>query len=974
MKLFIKIFGIIILVIMAILVATPYLFKGRIIEMVKEEINKNVNAQVDFSKVSLSLFRSFPNFNLEIENISISGIEKFQDDTLALVPSIEVTIDLMSVLKGDIYQVKKISINNPVVNLIVAKDGQANWDIAVESDVPDEEEQENIKVENEEGNFVVELRKVKIQNAKLAFNDYSLNTFVLLNGMDFSFKGDFSLGFTSLKTNMLIQELTLNYDGVKYLNKVETELSAVIDADLVNSIYTLRKNELRLNELFLGFDGTIAMLANDDVNLTMTFKAEKTGFKNILSMIPAVYMKDFENVETSGKLALSGNIKGIYNDEHLPSFALNIDVEDGMFKYPDLPKSVENINLKSKINSPGGDVDNIVVNITKFGFTIGRNPVELSLLVKTPVSDPQLSGSLTGEIDLSQISEIYPLEEDDVLQGKITSKVSFNGKMSSIENKKYDEFNALGSVLVQGLKYKTPALPNEVEILKAQLNFAPEYLDLVSFKSKFGNSDLSAKGKITNYLAWIFNKGKLVGRLQTASGYFNVDDIMPARIETAEENIPAPDTVQQNDETGLSVIEIPGDIDFALNSSFEKFIYGNIELTKLRGRMQAKDKVLDLKGLSMELLAGKMTLNGKYDTKNSLKPFVDFSFDLNNINIREAWETFGTMQKLAPIAEKTTGTFSVGMEMKTVLDSTMMPDYNSMSGNGNLKTSAIVIEGVNTIDKLADILKMNDLRKMRLSPLNLSFEFADGKVTVKPFDIKYEDISATISGTTSFDETINYTMKLKIPREKFGSQANAALENLITEANKLGTDFSLGSTVEIDVIIEGTLTDPKVKTSLIGSSGNVMDDLRKIAEEEFNRRKKELEEQAMQELEKKKQEAKAQADKILSDAKKKADRLLKDAKKSVDAIIKTAGKSKEQVKAEAEKQAQALIDEAKKNGAIAEMIAREAADELKKEAFKNADKLIEEAKRKSDEILKAARKNADKILQDAKKNADKLIK
>jgi len=126
MKLALKIVGILVAVIILGLVTIPYFFRGQIVQKVKEEINKNVNAQVDFKDFSLSLFRSFPDFSFELEGLSVVGKEPFKGDTLAYIPKFDLTLDLMSVFKGSPYEISKIALRDPVINALVKADGTVN--------------------------------------------------------------------------------------------------------------------------------------------------------------------------------------------------------------------------------------------------------------------------------------------------------------------------------------------------------------------------------------------------------------------------------------------------------------------------------------------------------------------------------------------------------------------------------------------------------------------------------------------------------------------------------------------------------------------------------------------------------------------------------------------------------------------------------------------------------------------------------
>ena len=65
------------IVLIGLAVALPIIYKDRIVEMTKEEINRTVNAKVEFEDVSLSLFRNFPNFSFLLKNFEITGKDDF---------------------------------------------------------------------------------------------------------------------------------------------------------------------------------------------------------------------------------------------------------------------------------------------------------------------------------------------------------------------------------------------------------------------------------------------------------------------------------------------------------------------------------------------------------------------------------------------------------------------------------------------------------------------------------------------------------------------------------------------------------------------------------------------------------------------------------------------------------------------------------------------------------------------------------
>ena len=524
MKTFLKIIGILVILIIALAFILPIIFKGKIIELAKEEINKSVEAKVDFKDINLSLFKSFPNFSLGIDNLSVAGLDEFEGDTLANIQRIDITLDLMSVISGDHYKVKKIIITQPEINILVTKEGLANYDIAPEG----ESKPIETKKSKEASPFAMTLNKFEIINAQLIYKNDQSGMHIDVIGLNHSLSGNLASDLTTLRTNTTIDEFTFNTGGINYASKTNIKYKADIEADLKNEIYKLRKNELKLNELAINFDGSASMV-NEDINLVLTFNAPKTDFKNILSLVPAIYAKEFQSIETAGKLTLDGNVKGLYNEDNLPAFTLNLSVDNGMFKYPDLPKAVTDIDIKTRISNKGGDADNTIIDVSRLNVKMAENPVNISLLVRTPVSDPDITGKIKGQLDLAKVSEFYPLGKDENLNGTFLTDITLQGKLSAIENEQYEKFTAFGSMLINGFNYTSPSMTNPLEISNAQLNFSPAYIDMVSFNSKIGESDLFVKGKIENYLAYIFKDEILKGELTTTSRYFNISALMPRK-------------------------------------------------------------------------------------------------------------------------------------------------------------------------------------------------------------------------------------------------------------------------------------------------------------------------------------------------------------------------------------------------------------------------------------------------------------
>ncbi len=936
LKKILKWLGIVLFLLIIFIIVAPFIFKDKIITFVKEEANKQLNAKVDFGEFDLTLFKSFPNFSLSIDNVSVAnlsaeasakaGTENFEGDTLFSVKNLSATVDLMSVIKGDQYKIRGILLDNPRIHAIVMSNGKANWDI-MKADTS-----KKVTTTSEPTKFKMNLKKLEIKNAHIIYDDASLGIYSVLDNFNYTMSGDFTQDNFTMENNMSIDQLTVKYGGIAYMNKVKTVVKADIDADMPNFKFTFKQNEINLNELSLGIDGFFAM-PKDDIDMDIKFKANQTEFKNILSLVPAVYTKDFSTVKTSGKFSLDGFAKGIYSDKKMPAFGANIKIDDAMFQYPSLPKAVNDIAIDVNINNPDGVPDHTVIDIRKFHIEMAGNPVDIVMNIKTPVSDPQIAGTILGKINLASMKDIVPMEGSD-LNGTVTADVKLKGRMSSIEKEKYDEFDAEGQIIIMDMNYKSKDLPQGMTIKSMTLNFSPQFIELRGFDSKIGKSDIQANGMIENILQYVFKDSTLQGTFSMKSSLMDLNEFMSEE-ETAT-------TTAAADTAPLSVIEVPKNIDFILNSSIGKLIYDKIEMTNVGGSIMIKDGMVKMNNLKMNTMQGSMVMNGTYSTVNPKVPKVNFDLNISDFDIPMTFKYFNTVQTLAPVAKYATGKFSTQLKYSSDLDKTMMPDMKTINGDGRLQTKNVVVAGFEPLNKLAEALGgMDKFKKAEFSNLDITYHIKDGKISTDEFPFKSGSVAGNIFGSTALDQTIDYTMKMEIPTADMPSGAKAFVTKQFSMVNALGTNFKLPEKVKIDALFGGTAMKPTVKISMKDMAGSVKDQVKEQVTEVIKEKVEDVKQQVNQKIEEQKK-------KLIADAEANAQKIREEAKKQADDLRKTGN---------------AQADALQNKGAnfIEKAANKKLAEKMRKEIEDKAKKIELEGNKKADDLVKNAKDQADKL-------------
>lgn len=788
MKKVLKIAGITLGVLLILILVLPFAFQGKIEKLVKQEGNKMLNAQFDFSALDISLIRNFPSASITLEDFWLKGAGEFQNDTLIQAGELTAAVNLFSLFGNSGYDISKIIIEDTKVKAIVLENGHPNWDVMKPSaDTTDTEE-----TPTESAPIRIKLQKLSIKDLSVSYDDRQGGMYAAINHLNATCSGDFGSERTTVDLSMETPSLTYRTGGIPFLNKARLEADMNVDADFANNKYTLKDNTISLNAIQVNIDGWAAMQKNG-IGMDMKLNTNEVGFKELLSLIPAIYAKDFQDLKTDGKASLTAFAKGILGQDQVPQFEVALDVKDGMFRYPSLPAGVENINIAANVKNAGGNIDATEITVSPFDFVLAGNPFSLKASVKTPMSDPDLQASAQGTLDLGKIKEVYPLE-DMTLNGIIQADMNLAGKLSYIEKEQYDQMKAAGSIRLNNMKLNLQDMP-AIDIQRSTFSFSPRYLQLSETTINIGQNDLTVDSRFENYLGYALKGSTLKGNLNISSNHIHVNDFISSDTTTVQAPETHDSTTVSSSEAG--VIRIPENIDFTMQANLKEVLFDKMKLETVNGVLTVKNGTVDMRNLSFNTMGGSITANGAYSAPKGVQPHLNAGFDMKGIGFAQAYEELGLVQQLAPIFSGLKGNFSGNLKINTPLDEKMSPVMQQVQGSGSLSTKDLSLSDVKFINQVADIVKKPSMKDIQVKDLNLDFEIADGRVTTQPFDLKLGDYTMNLSGSTGLDQTIDYTGKITLPSGGIGS--------------KLGT---------VDMTIGGTFTSPKVGIDMASLAKN----------------------------------------------------------------------------------------------------------------------------------------------------------
>ena len=695
LKKILTITAITLVVIIGVLVAIPFLFKDKIIAAVKTAANQSLTATLDFRDVNISVFRHFPQLSVGLEGLEITnGPGPFEGVKLVKCERLDVTVDLFTAISGDNISIKGLYFDKPEIKVYALSNGDANYDIT--KPVPE-------AAPAAESSGAIKLEYYEITDGKILYDDRSLEMIAELEGVQHSGSGNFAGDLYDFVMETDADKLSVNYGGVQYLSKAKAYWKATLGMDMKNMKFTFRENEMKVNDLDMSLDGFVQMPDNtEDIIMDLKFGTPANTFKSLLSIVPGAYTQDFNGVQANGTIKFEGFAKGVYNETTYPAFKLHFLVGNADFKYPALPLGVSDINVDANINSPTSSMNDMTINIPKFGLKIGSNPLEGYFNLKTPESDPTVDTRVSGVLNLGELSKAFPMEGIQELSGIIRSNMTIRAAMSQIDAGQYDQVDMSGEFGMSGITYRASDMPT-VKINNLATSLTPQRLDIQDFDAILGKSDLRASGSIDNLLAYFSTTKTMTGKMNFSSGYFDANEWMEE--ETTGEVVPS--DVPAEEEAMFDRW------DLVMDGKIGKLKYDVYDITNLSAAGHFTPNKMNISGFGL-------TMNGNSDLSG-------------NGEILNAWNYLFDNQTVKGVINLNSSYFD--------LDPFMAEDPAATAA---AKTEAPPVEEIIPVPENMDMTINAKMAKVKYTDYHLNN--LNGQIVVKDRVAKLQDCTASIMG------------------------------------------------------------------------------------------------------------------------------------------------------------------------------------------------------------------------------------
>lgn len=536
--------------------------------------------------------------------------------------------------------------------------------------------------------------------------------------------------------------------------------------------------------------------------------AAKLNLEELGKMFP------MDGLEMKGAYAVNAKVDGVYDSirKIIPAIDATMSLADGYVKSSEFPMPLENLKFQSTIKNTSGKMAETDILVKDFSMLMDGEKFTANLHLQN-LDDYTWDLNANGGIDIEKITKIFPVEGMN-LAGKVKANLETKGKMSDVTASRYDRLPTSGSASLRDFKFSSKDLPYAVTISQSDAVFDPRKIELKSTVGTIGKSDFTVAGAVSNYIGYLFGANETIkGNVDFSSNLLDLNEFM------TESETPA-----TTDTASYGVIPIPQNIDFLLHSSIKTVKMMDYTMTNATGDIIAKDGVANLSNVKFDLLGGAFGVNGAYDTKDLDHPKYDFAIKVDNLSIQQAASSFSVVKQYAPIAGLVAGNFSTTFKMTGELGADMMPKLSSVNGGGNVSVAQASLTGSKLVSGITSLTKLNDTDNVTLKDVIMSATINDGRLSVKPFNVKFGSYVTTVSGSTGLDGSLAYSLKMMVPAGKLGSQFQGFL-------NQYGGTNNPTSEIPVTIGLGGFYNDPKPQLLMQEQKQQVQEAVKNVAEE-----------------------------------------------------------------------------------------------------------------------------------------------
>ncbi|MGB3947772.1 MAG: AsmA-like C-terminal region-containing protein [Bacteroidia bacterium] len=797
-----------------------YYYQNEVKDVIVAELNKQLNTQVivNGKDIDFTVIKNFPYASVEFKNIkALEVAEKKKKDTLFSAGNISFQFNIVDVFKKK-YEIKKIEANRVDIQIVIDKKGNDNYHFW--KTTPDT---------TTNNAFAFNLKMLELNEVRLVYKNKKTNQLIAILINTSNSSGKFSSEKYTMQTQskLLVSDFQLN--NVSYLSNKAIELDMAVNIDNTTDSYKLKSGKIKIEDLLFEAAGTVINSNNESI-VNIGVKGKNMNIQSVLSLIPNEYKNRINDYESKGEFYFNAIVEGVVSKYKTPQIKADFGIKNAEISHVKNNIQLHQVNLEGAYYSGNTIVgDSSFLQLKSFDAKVGSTGHISGQLSIKNIDNPIISAKIKGEIALEKLNDFIAIDTLESINGNIIVDAFFSGKPDEFNDKNYRNIRTSGTLHLENTSVKIKNNPLDFNKLNGDFTFDNNDLIINKFSGNASDSDFELKGELKNIVGFVMNESDDVTIVSTLkSKKLNLNEL----VENKETSTKAESDYKLKFSEHINVV---------FNSEIEELVFRKFNASNIKGLVTLKNKKLSVDSLAFNTMGGKIITSGLVDATDSTAILVSCFADLQKIDITRFFVAFENFEQDYITDKNVKGKVSAKIQYASIYTPELNVDLDKLYAGIDMTIENGELNNVESMKSLSRFIDLKDLENIRFSTLHNQLEVKNKMVAMPVMEIKSNAMNVFASGTHSFENEINYRIKLSL---------NELLAKKIKKPKEQNTEFGeiaddgLGRT-NLFLLMTGTVDKPIIKYDTKGAVQNIKQNLKvekqslkKILNEEFGLFKK----------------------------------------------------------------------------------------------------------------------------------------
>lgn len=798
LRLFVSLFILIFLLIGTGFIIVNF-YQNEVKDYIVSELNKHLNTQVivDGKDIDFTVIKNFPYASVDFKNVkALDAVPSKNKDTLFKAGEISMQFNIIDVFKKN-YHIKKVLISNVDLRIRIDKEGKDNYHFWKESK------------DTAETAFSFALEKIILDNVNLNYKNSKTRQSIDGVIRNSKFSGNFSNEKYSLNALADLYINNIKSEDVNFLRKknVHTEFTLNVD-NQINS-YKIESGKLKIENMLFEIFGNV-IYSGDEPLVNLGVKGKDMEIRSVLSLIPDKYKGKVNDYESNGEFYFDALIRGSFKNGDYPQITADFGIRSADIKQVKDGIELKNVTLKGHYTN--GNKLNLgpsVLDFVSFSATINQGTISGELRMKN-LDHPSFNGRISANTTLEEVQRFIKIDTVESVSGQLKLNASFSCDEWKGNSNNYENVLTSGDLIISNANIKLKNNTLDFTDFNGDFKFDNNDLAVNTFNGKVSSSDFELKGIFKNMIGFILKEGQDINVEATLnSDKINLDELLANK----EEN---------NNSRNKYKLKFSEHINVNLNTQIQLLQFRKFKASAIKGVVKLKDKRLVLDPVTLSTMGGTITTSGLVDGSDSTKLLVTCFSEITKINISKMFEEFENFGQKNITDKNIKGIATAKIQFASVLSPELQMDMDKLYAGVEMNIDNGEMNNVEAMKSLSRFIDLKELENIRFATLKNQIEIKKQMITVPKMEIKSTALNVTASGTHSFNNEINYKVKLSL-NELLSKKAKAAKK----ENDEFGevADDGLGRT-NLFLSMTGNISDPVIKYDSKSAIQNVKQDLK----------------------------------------------------------------------------------------------------------------------------------------------------